>query len=126
MYVVSEKSGSRVPVIRMNDGGLGRLNCLAVNGSFRATAKLCSRNLTILFLIIRIIIILISIDSQSMYIKTKDIPKVETKTQSLKLLWIVLCLRSGLFLAELITGLRVHSLSLTKNIDSSVVPHSFF
>lgn len=46
------------------------------------------------------------------YIKTKDIPEVETKTQSLKLLWIVLCLRSGLFLAELITGLRVHSLSL--------------
>lgn len=46
------------------------------------------------------------------YIKTKDIPKVETKTQPLKLLWIVLCLRSGLFLAELITGLRVHSLSL--------------
>lgn len=36
----------------------------------------------------------------------------ESKTQPLKLLWIVLCLRSGLFLAELITGLRVHSLSL--------------
>ena len=46
------------------------------------------------------------------YIKTKDIPEVETKTRPLKLLWIVLCLRSGLFLAELITGLRVHSLSL--------------
>lgn len=46
------------------------------------------------------------------YIKTKDIPEVETKTQPLKLLWIVLCLRSGLFLAELITGFRVHSLSL--------------
>jgi cobalt-zinc-cadmium efflux system protein len=36
----------------------------------------------------------------------------EFKTQPLKLLWIVLCLRSGLFLAELITGFRVHSLSL--------------
>ena len=36
----------------------------------------------------------------------------ESKTQTLRLLWIVLCLRSGLFLAELITGLRVHSLSL--------------
>ena len=40
------------------------------------------------------------------------IPLQKPKTQSLKLLWIVLCLRSGLFLAELITGLRVHSLSL--------------
>lgn len=36
----------------------------------------------------------------------------ESKNQPLKLLWIVLCLRSGLFLAEFITGLRVHSLSL--------------
>ena len=41
-----------------------------------------------------------------------EIPLQKYKTQSLKLLWIVLCLRSGLFLAELITGLRVHSLSL--------------
>lgn len=41
-----------------------------------------------------------------------EIPLEESKTQPLKLLWIVLCLRSGLFLAELITGLRVHSLSL--------------
>ena len=40
------------------------------------------------------------------YIKTKDIPEAESKTQPLKLLWIVLCLRSGLFLAELITGFR--------------------
>ena len=46
------------------------------------------------------------------YIKTKDIPEAESKTQPLKLLWIVLCLRSGLFLAEFITGLRVRSLSL--------------
>lgn len=46
------------------------------------------------------------------YIKTKDIPEAESKNQPLKLLWIVLCLRSGLFLAEFITGLRVHSLSL--------------
>lgn len=36
----------------------------------------------------------------------------ESRNQPYKLLWIVLCLRSGLFLAELITGLRVHSLSL--------------
>ena len=36
----------------------------------------------------------------------------ESRNQSYKLLWIVLCLRSGLFLAELITGFRVHSLSL--------------
>ncbi|MBW4536383.1 MAG: cation diffusion facilitator family transporter [Pleurocapsa minor HA4230-MV1] len=42
----------------------------------------------------------------------KKIPLEESKTQTLKLLWIVLCLRSGLFLAELITGFRVHSLSL--------------
>lgn len=41
-----------------------------------------------------------------------EIPLEESKTQPLKLLWIVFCLRSGLFLAELITGLRVHSLSL--------------
>jgi cobalt-zinc-cadmium efflux system protein len=41
-----------------------------------------------------------------------EIPLEESKTQPLRLLWIVLCLRSGLFLAELITGLRVHSLSL--------------
>lgn len=41
-----------------------------------------------------------------------EIPLQKYKTQSLKLLWIVLCLRSGLFLAELITGLRIHSLSL--------------
>ena len=41
-----------------------------------------------------------------------EMPSEESKTQPLKLLWIVLCLRSGLFLAELITGLRVHSLSL--------------
>jgi cobalt-zinc-cadmium efflux system protein len=45
-------------------------------------------------------------------IKTKNISKIKSKTQPLKLLWIVLCLRSGLFLAELITGFRVHSLSL--------------
>lgn len=36
----------------------------------------------------------------------------KSRNQPYKLLWIVLCLRSGLFLAELITGLRVHSLSL--------------
>lgn len=36
----------------------------------------------------------------------------ESRNQPYKLLWIVLCLRSGLFLVELITGLRVHSLSL--------------
>lgn len=36
----------------------------------------------------------------------------ESRNQPYKLLWIVLCLRSGLFLAELITGFRVHSLSL--------------
>ena len=36
----------------------------------------------------------------------------ESRTQPLKLLWIVLCLRSGLFLVEFITGFRVHSLSL--------------
>jgi cobalt-zinc-cadmium efflux system protein len=41
-----------------------------------------------------------------------EIPPEKSKTKPLKLLWIVLCLRSGLFLAELITGLRVHSLSL--------------
>jgi cobalt-zinc-cadmium efflux system protein len=41
-----------------------------------------------------------------------EMPPEESKTKPLKLLWIVLCLRSGLFLAELITGLRVHSLSL--------------
>jgi cobalt-zinc-cadmium efflux system protein len=41
-----------------------------------------------------------------------EMPSEEFKIQPLKLLWIVLCLRSGLFLAELITGLRVHSLSL--------------
>lgn len=41
-----------------------------------------------------------------------QIPSKESKTQPLKLLWIVLCLRSGLFLAELVTGLRVYSLSL--------------
>ena len=41
-----------------------------------------------------------------------EIPLQKPKTQSLKLLWIVLCVRSGLFLAELITGLRIHSLSL--------------
>ena len=46
------------------------------------------------------------------YIETKNVSKEEYRTQPLKLLWIVLCLRSGLFLAELITGLRVHSLSL--------------
>ncbi|MCC0175909.1 cation transporter [Waterburya agarophytonicola K14] len=45
-------------------------------------------------------------------IKTNNISKTKSKTQPLKLLWIVLCLRSGLFLAELITGFRVHSLSL--------------
>jgi cobalt-zinc-cadmium efflux system protein len=39
------------------------------------------------------------------------LPK-ESRNQPYKLLWIVLCLRSGLFLAELITGFRVHSLSL--------------
>ena len=36
----------------------------------------------------------------------------EARNQPYRLLWIVLCLRSGLFLAELITGFRVHSLSL--------------
>ena len=36
----------------------------------------------------------------------------ESRNRPLKLLWMVLCLRSGLFLAELITGFRVHSLSL--------------
>ncbi|MGL4883834.1 MAG: cation diffusion facilitator family transporter [Waterburya sp.] len=36
----------------------------------------------------------------------------KSRNQPYRLLWIVLCLRSGLFLAELITGLRVHSLSL--------------
>ncbi len=36
----------------------------------------------------------------------------EHRTQPLGLLGIVLCLRSGLFLAEFIAGLRVHSLSL--------------
>lgn len=41
-----------------------------------------------------------------------EIPLEESKTQPLKLLWIVLCLRSGLFIAEFITGFRVHSLSL--------------
>lgn len=45
-------------------------------------------------------------------IKTKNISETESKTQPLELLWIVLCLRSGLFLAEFITGFRVHSLSL--------------
>ncbi len=45
-------------------------------------------------------------------IKTRNTSEAEIKTQPLKLLWIVLCLRSGLFLAELTTGLRVHSLSL--------------
>ena len=45
-------------------------------------------------------------------IKTKNISKIKSKTQPLKLLWIVLCLRSGLFLAEFITGFQVHSLSL--------------
>ena len=45
-------------------------------------------------------------------IKTRSISKAETKTQPLKLLWIVLYLRGGLFLAELITGLKIHSLSL--------------
>lgn len=36
----------------------------------------------------------------------------EYRTQPLGLLGIVLCLRSGLFLAEFITGLRINSLSL--------------
>lgn len=36
----------------------------------------------------------------------------ERKEQPIKLLWIVLGMRSGLFLAELIVGLWVHSLSL--------------
>ena len=36
----------------------------------------------------------------------------EYKTQPLKLLGIVLGLRSGLFLAEFFIGLRIHSLSL--------------
>ncbi|MBW4628955.1 MAG: cation diffusion facilitator family transporter [Brasilonema octagenarum HA4186-MV1] len=36
----------------------------------------------------------------------------ETREQPVKLLWIVLGMRSGLFLAELIVGLWVHSLSL--------------
>lgn len=45
-------------------------------------------------------------------IKTRSISEAETKTQPLKLLWIVLCLRGGLFLAELMTGLKIHSLSL--------------
>lgn len=34
------------------------------------------------------------------------------KEQSIRLLWVVLGLRSSLFLAELVVGLRVHSLSL--------------
>lgn len=41
-----------------------------------------------------------------------EILSEESRTQPLKLLWIVLCLRSGLFLVEFITGFRVHSLSL--------------
>lgn len=45
-------------------------------------------------------------------VRHSKIPPEESKTQPLKLLWIVLCLRSGLFLTEFITGLRVHSLSL--------------
>lgn len=36
----------------------------------------------------------------------------ETREQPINLLWIVLIMRSGLFLAELIVGLWVHSLSL--------------
>ncbi|MFQ4143941.1 cation diffusion facilitator family transporter [Chlorogloeopsis sp. ULAP02] len=36
----------------------------------------------------------------------------ETREQPINLLWLVLGLRSGLFLAELIVGLWVHSLSL--------------
>ena len=38
-----------------------------------------------------------------------EIPLQKPKTQPLKLLCIILCLRGGLFLAELTTGLRVHS-----------------
>ena len=45
-------------------------------------------------------------------VRYSKIPSEESKTQPLKLLWIVLCLRSGLFLAEFITGLQVNSLSL--------------
>ena len=45
-------------------------------------------------------------------IKTRNTSEAEIKTQPLKLLWIVLCLRGGLFLAELMTGLKIHSLSL--------------
>jgi cobalt-zinc-cadmium efflux system protein len=36
----------------------------------------------------------------------------ESRNQQLKLLWIVLCLRSALFLVEFITGFQIHSLSL--------------
>ncbi|MDZ8052411.1 MAG: cation diffusion facilitator family transporter [Aulosira sp. ZfuCHP01] len=36
----------------------------------------------------------------------------ETREQPIKLLWIVLGMRGGLFLAELIVGLWIHSLSL--------------
>ena len=43
---------------------------------------------------------------------SNEILSEESRNRSLKLLWIVLCLRSGLFLAELITGFKVHSLSL--------------
>ena len=41
-----------------------------------------------------------------------QIASEESTIQPFKLLWIVFCLRSGLFLAELITGLQIHSLSL--------------
>jgi len=40
------------------------------------------------------------------------VSQVERRTQPIKLLWIVLGLRSSLFLAELVTGLWIHSLSL--------------
>ncbi|MGK7912792.1 MAG: DUF2796 domain-containing protein [Synechococcus sp.] len=53
---MSEKSGSTVPVIRMDNEGR-KTELLAIVGSFRATAELCSWNLTIQFLIIRIILV---------------------------------------------------------------------
>ena len=38
--------------------------------------------------------------------------EAKSNAQRLKLLWIVLCLRSVLFLVEFLTGLQIHSLSL--------------
>lgn len=45
----------------------------------------------------------------AMYTST---PSIDRKEQPIKLLWIVLGMRNALFLAELIVGLWVHSLSL--------------